>query len=195
LAKNGDFLESLISLLFIIFFIFGGFFKKKEKRPKTETKKTPYKPIFPPITAEDEHEEEPAIFYERKRLEPATLKGAFAEVLEHLGKGKELMEPAAGDDTFFETDLPKIWFEEEKPKKQKEAESRFHFPSYPERKIAVKEEEKAASKPKKRGKEKPSAEKKTSGMVLSPFLDRSGMQRAVIMSEILQKPLALRRRR
>ncbi len=183
--SGGDTFESLISLLVIIFFIFSGFFRKP-KKPKMG------KPIIPqgtnkskiPPRRPQRHISKP-IETQSKKFTPSDLKDFFEDILEERderAKPKplppvtvELVEPAAKQVTI--TARPHI----------AEAVKEHH-----EKRKALRAKKRAAAigRPVVPVKETP-ARRAATGLLFS----RNAMQNAVIMSELLQKPLAMRSRR
>jgi hypothetical protein len=190
LANNSsDIFQTIFTLLFIIFFVISGFFRKTKGKKKG---KTPYKPVMPlpPRAQKKVKKQVPGPPYKPKPLTPANMKGFFEEVLMNLGEAKEEQPEEVRKPTLVkEVSEPEkvIPFKDIGIKPDEKEE-----PLRIRRRQKLKEARAAARAEKRKGKKKAKILPKKIGMEL--FFDKTGMQRAVIMSEILQKPLALRKR-
>lgn len=212
MAKGGgDFIENIITLLFIVFFIFSGFFNKKKQKPQQKPAKKPYQPLFPPIT-QDENEDKRArgaMHGEQRRLAPrerpapahrkppATLKGIFAEVLDQLEEKVEgefdktapKRAPREGEE------IPRVWAGKTMPAartKPVRKQKVIAFPAAEQQKIKEKEisATKAARRERKREAERQKAVQPARR--LDTLFTRRGLKNAVIMSELIGKPISLR---
>jgi hypothetical protein len=211
LAKNsGDLFDTIVTLLFIFFFVFGGLFRKKDKAKQKGTKK-PYKPIFPPAQKQKEVRDREIVSPPKPDTADTmdTITDVVAEMLDKLGERKEAKtavpekkiwgEPEPFVDKFEDEDKTQIFIgqptaaKKVAPKRKKAKKfSSLDEEELMERWQKKKESERKEKKAAKKAARLAEIKKHHESLAYQSLFSKNGVRDAIVMAEILNRPLALR---